>query len=127
MVGDVFGVLFVQTRGEVAVAVGGVKHADRVGATWLGEEVGQTSSRPTSSPEWVAMKQPEAEPHDVRLRTSEERVMNLKGYVEATEAEREGLRALRARLETAVARAAAVEEECGVAEAAARATVVPPS
>ena len=68
------------------------------------------------------MKQPEAEPHDVRLRTSEERVMNLKGYVEATEAAPEGLRA---RLETAVARAAAVEEECGVAEAAARAAVVP--
>lgn len=73
----------------------------------------------------VATGRSETGPDDVRLRGLEERVMDLAGDVEAAEAERDGLRALRGRLESAVTRAVTVEEVRGIAEAAAKAAVAP--
>ncbi|MEZ4241383.1 MAG: hypothetical protein R3F59_35560 [Myxococcota bacterium] len=84
-------------------------------------------SGPTSEPDQARdPERAEASADDTRLAVLEERVMDLEGDVEAAEAERDGLRALRARLEAAVAQATTVVDEArGLTESVARATVTP--
>lgn len=84
-------------------------------------------SGPTPEPDQA--REPDREEaaiDDTRLRALEERVMDLEGDVEAAEAERDGLRALRGRLEAAVAQATSVVHDVrGLADSAARAAVAP--